>query len=340
MRRRSLYFVDRGKVEVREEELAPPGPGQVLVEARTSAVSAGTEMLFYHGLVPSGIKLDVNISSLQGTFSYPFKYGYSSAGKVIAAGSAEGKGLIGRSVFCFHPHESHYIASLDDILPIPEGISLEDAAMLASMETGLSLVMDGRPLPGEDVVVLGQGVIGLLTTSVLAQMALGSLLTVDAFPMRRGLSMQMGATVAVDPSSPPEGLVRSHGLGEGKADLVFEISGNPVALEYAIRAAGFEGRVVLASWYGTKAAVVHFGEDFHRNRIQLIASQVSSIGPDLSGRWSKSRRLGFAWKMVRSIRPSRLVTHRVPFEDAASVYSLLESDPEKVGQILLTYGKG
>jgi threonine dehydrogenase-like Zn-dependent dehydrogenase len=95
---------------------------------------------------------------------------------------------------------------------------------------------------------------------------------------------------------------------------------------------------VIGSWYGRKQANLDLGSRFHRSRISLISSQVSTISPGLGGRWNKSRRWQMALQMLQKIRPTQLVTHRFPIHDAAQAYALLEQNPQEAIQIILTYG--
>jgi threonine dehydrogenase-like Zn-dependent dehydrogenase len=197
------------------------------------------------------------------------------------------------------------------------------------METAINFLHDGAPLAGERVVVFGQGVVGLLTTALLARTPLGTLITVDPDPVRRAISLEFGAGKSLAPSE-------LEGLAE-QADLTYELSGDPQALDQAIAVTGFEGRVVLGSWYGTKQASLNLGGRFHRSRIRLLSSQVSTIASTLTGRWDKRRRLEFGLQMVRAIEPARLITHRIPIEQAAEAYALLDTHREHVLQVVLTY---
>jgi threonine dehydrogenase-like Zn-dependent dehydrogenase len=95
--------------------------------------------------------------------------------------------------------------------------------------------------------------------------------------------------------------------------------------------------VVVGSWYGQKPTSLNLGGRFHRSRIRLVSSQVSSIAPEWTGRWTKSRRLKVAWQMVERVRPAQFITHRFPVERAALAYALLDNHPEQVIQVLLTY---
>jgi threonine dehydrogenase-like Zn-dependent dehydrogenase len=272
---------------------------------------------------------------------YPLKYGYAAVGEVIAAGARASKDLVGRLVFCLHPHESCFAAGVNEILPVPEDIPARDALFLANMETAVNLLMDGRPVIGEKVVVLGQGVVGLLTTALLAKFPLAVLLTLDNFAMRREASRRLGARMVLDPAA-SDHLQKAvaclqPGASEGSADLVYELSGDPAAINAAIAVAGFDGRIVIGSWYGRQQAALELGGRFHRKRIRLISSQVSTVTPALSARWSKHRRFDVAWEMIRHIRPSELITQQIAFIRAKEAFELIAKKPAATIQVVLEY---
>ena len=277
------------------------------------------------------------------SFAYPLKYGYAAVGRVEHIGSGVASEWLGRHVFAFHPHESAFVSPITDLVPLPLDMAADDALFLANMETAVNLIMDGQPCIGEQVAVLGQGIVGLLVTSLLSQTPLASLVTVDRYALRRQKSIELGAAISVDPGSDDaaaqiRSLLQNDRTYSG-ADLVYETSGAPAALDLAIAVAGCNARVVAASWYGTKEASLHLGGRFHRDRIRIISSQVSTIAPEWSGRWSKSRRLGVAWSALQRLRPASLVTHRFPIAQAAEAYALLDKRPQEALQVLLDYPK-
>jgi 2-desacetyl-2-hydroxyethyl bacteriochlorophyllide A dehydrogenase len=339
--RLSLHFTGPYQVSVQEEHLPPPTDDQVVVHTQVSAISPGSEMLIYRGQAPSDIPVDETIPDLAGDFGFPLKYGYAAVGRVVAWGGHVDPEWHNRLVFAFHPHESHFVTSPAELIPVPDGVSLEEAALLPNVETAVNLLMDGQPLIGEQVAVFGQGVVGLLTTSLLARYPLARLVTLDQYPLRRGKSVDMGAHVSLDPTAPDAFDQISSSIQKGRfypgADLAYELSGNPGALDQAIAATGFNGRVVVGSWYGQKRADLDLGGRFHRSRLRLISSQVSTIAPKWSGRWTKSRRLDLAWQMLHQVEPAQLITHRFPIEQASQAYALLDQHPDKAIQVMLTY---
>jgi len=340
MNRQSLYFLAPGVVDVREELIAEPGSGQVLVKTLLSAISSGTEMLIYHGQFPNDLTLDENIETLSGPAAYPLLYGYSTVGVVVAHGAQVNPEWIGKRVFSFQPHVSHFVSETSSLQVVPEELTVEQAVFLPNMETALNLVMDGSPIIGERVVVLGQGVVGLLTSALLAQFPLSSLVTIDHFPIRRQASLKFGAQASFDPSEMKEGKGSPQQLaakGLGGSDLVYELSGNPNGLNQAIKLCGFNGRIVIGSWYGNKRAELDLGGWFHRSRVKLISSQVSSINPKFSGRWDKSRRFQTAWQMVKQVQPAQLITHTFPIHQAGEAYRLLDDKPGETIQVVFNY---
>ncbi len=84
-------------------------------------------------------------------------------------------------------------------------------------------------------------------------------------------------------------------------------------------------------------ATLNLGGRFHRSRVRLIGSQVSTIPPELAGRWSKSRRYHITWQMLEEVKPARFITHRFPITQAAQAYELLDRNPEEAIQVILTY---
>ncbi len=324
---RQLWFTQPYEVEVRESEQDAIPAGSVRVRTLCSAISAGTEMLVYRGQLPEELGLDASIEGMQSKPSYPLQYGYASVGVVEEIGNDVAAQWRGKRVFSFAPHGSHFLSTCAALIELPADVEAEDAVFLANMETAINLAQDGRPYIGERVAVLGQGIVGLLLTGVLARFPLHDLLAVEGIAERRELAQTLGAT---DTCSP----VR---LGSQEADLIYEVSGVPEALNTAITLAGYDSRIIVGSWYGKKSAAIELGGKAHRNRISITTSQVSSIAPQLSGRWSKARRFAVAWEMLQAIRPSRLITHQVPLLEAEHIYKQLHETPDKIVQAVFVY---
>ena len=165
-------------------------------------------------------------------------------------------------------------------------------------------------------------------------------------PYVESIPLGWGAQVSIDADAPDvmdqlHLALQDEQLGQSArgADLTYELSGNPAALDLAIAATGFGGRVIIGLVVWPQAG----GDRFRRTlsigvEFRLISSQVSTIAPESTGRWTKARRLQLAWRMLEhNTRLSNLVTHRFPFAQAAEAYALLDQQPQAALQILLTY---
>ena len=334
MKRQSLFFTNPYEIDIQEKPLATLEPSEMLVQTQYSAISSGTELLIYRGHAPTELAADENIAALNGSLAFPLKYGYAAVGTVIEVGDDLSSNWIDKAVFSFQPHQTHFVTTPEQVIHLPEGVSPQSAVFLPNMETAVNLVMDGHPLIGERVAVFGQGIIGLLTTALLAKFPLKDLVTLDLYPNRRAASRNSGAIKSFDPSKATN---LSQVRGENGVDLVYELSGSPKSLDQAISVTGFAGRVMVGSWYGQKRVSLNLGGHFHRSRIQIISSQVSSLAPKISGRWDKSRRFDLTWEMIQQVQPERWITHHLPFQQAAQGYRLLDQNPNEVIQVLLEY---
>lgn len=334
-----LQFTEPYKVSVLEEHIPEPGPRQVLVRTVCSAISPGTELLVYRGQWPENVPVDETIPALAGRFRYPLQYGYSAVGRVVAVGTEVSEDWLDRTVFGFIPHESHFLALPESLIPVPDSIAPEEAAFLPNMETAVSFVMDGSPLIGERVAVFGQGIVGLLTTALLARLPLELLATLDAYRLRREKSLQLGAHIALDPRDADAANQLQARISDefSGLDLAYEVSGNPAALEEAINMTAFSGRVVVGSWYGAKRVDIGLGGHFHRSRVQIISSQVSKLSPVLTGLWTKTRRLRLAMRMLEQVRPAGLISHRFHVSRASDAYALLDEHPDRTIQVIFEY---
>jgi 2-desacetyl-2-hydroxyethyl bacteriochlorophyllide A dehydrogenase len=337
LKRRTICFTGPRQLELREEVVPDLKDDDLLVQTQLSAISGGTELLVYRGDFPSDLP-DAG-DAISTNLKYPLAYGYAAVGRVIAIGKSVDPQWVDRMVFGFQAHSSHFIAATREVLAIPQDVVHDDAVFLPNLETAVNLVQDAAPIIGERGLAMGQGVVGLLTTALLREFPLECLVAADRHEIRRKASSRLGVTDVLDPA-----LVdfRNDALGHtGRErigyDFAIELTGDPSALNDAIALTAFSGRIIVGSWFGKKTAPIELGGRFHRARIKLIPSQVSTIAPELRGRWDKNRRFAVAWNALRRIRPGQWITHRFSFERAGEAYRLLDEAPGQTIQVVFTY---
>lgn len=330
---RTLYFTAPGSVERRTAELPAPTGDELLVETLASGVSAGSELLVYRGEFPEDLAVDATIDALDGSFEYPLAYGYSAVGEVVAAGDAA-DAWVGDRVFAFVPHADRFLATPDNVVRLPDDVATHAATLLPTVETATNLTLDGAPRVGERVTVFGAGPVGLCTIAALSEFPLAELRVVEPLAHRREVARAFGADRVLEPGDPAACFPDTDPAG---ADLVYELSGTPETLDAAVDAAGYDSRVVVGSWYGSKRAPVGLGGSFHRDRIDLVSSQVSTLAPELRGRWDKARRFDVAFDRLAALDADALVTHRVPFDEAGRAYELLDARADDPIHVVFEY---
>ena len=329
MTARVLRFLAPYRVEVDEVAVGQPAEGELLVRAEVSGISWGTEMLAYRGELDPTLPLDETRGALGGRFTYPFAYGYCAVGTVERS---RGAIAAGSRVFAFHPHQDLFVVDEGDVVPV-DGSDARRATFLPSVETALQVCLDAGPRLGEHVAVLGLGCVGLLTAALLAR-AGAQVIGSEPQAARRATAGRLGVE-AVAPDDLPAALdQRTEGRG---VPLVVEASGRPETLADSLRLLAAEGTALVCSWYGTKTAPLPLGAEFHRRRLVIRSTQVSTIPSQLAGRWDRDRRRRAARALLAELPLDVLPTQEFAFERAADAYAALDRGEADVIHAMLRY---
>jgi 2-desacetyl-2-hydroxyethyl bacteriochlorophyllide A dehydrogenase len=322
MTARAVQFTAPRQVDLVEVDLPSPRAGELVVATAYSGISAGTEMLAYRGELDPDLALDETLGSLGGTFRYPFRYGYSCVGRVERGTTQLPPGTL---VFAFQPHQDRFVAAEAEVVPLDPGTDPRQATLLPLVETALQLALDagvalGGPVLGEPVVVLGLGAVGLLT-ALLLRSAGAEVLAAEPRADRREVAVSLGLR-AVSPAEVAD-LVAERTGGRG-VPLLVELSGAPPALADGLALLGHEGVALVGSWYGSKPVPLPLGGDFHRRRLVLRSSQVSTVPAALAGRWDDDRRRRAARRLLGEMPTAVLATSQFPAAAVASAYAAVD----------------
>ncbi|WP_226925684.1 zinc-binding alcohol dehydrogenase [Meridianimarinicoccus sp. MJW13] len=298
---RSLWTTAPGQMALRTEDLPALSDGQVRLRALCSGVSRGTEALVLAGDVPETLHATMRCPGQAGDFPFPVKYGYALVGEVEDGPFDR----LGQTVFTLHPHQDHAVVPASMAVPLPEGLPPLRAVLTANMETALNLCWDSGAAPGDRVLVVGAGVVGLLVAGLIRDIPGTSVVLCDINPARRTVAEALGLPFAL-PEAVPQDI-----------DIAINLSASGSGLQTALDAAGQEATVVEGSWYGSRATSLHLGGGFHPRRLTLKSSQVGHLPPGRAPRWSFTRRLQTAMALLRD-RPALdlLVRQTLPFAQA------------------------
>jgi NADPH:quinone reductase-like Zn-dependent oxidoreductase len=297
---RSIWYAKKGVVELRNARLEPPARGEARVRTLFSGISRGTERLVLEGSVGETEWERMRAPHQEGAFPFPVKYGYCATG-VVEDGPAD---LLGRPAFCLYPHQDFFNVDVGALAPIPNSVPPRRATLAANMETALNAVWDSGAGPGDRIVVVGAGVVGLLVASLSARLPGAVVTAVDRDESRREVAESLGASFALPAHAPTD------------ADVVFHASASAEGLNCAIGCAGLEATIVEMSWYGAKPVQADLGGAFHSRRLRLVSSQVGLVSPGRRPRWNYARRMQAALRLLAEPALDRLVTEEIDFADA------------------------
>ncbi|MBY8847742.1 zinc-binding alcohol dehydrogenase [Saccharothrix longispora] len=301
---RALWFTGSGKSEIRSAELPEPGPGDVLVRTLFSGVSRGTEALVLRGGVPESQHAVMRAPFQDGEFPWPVKYGYLNVGVV-----EEGP-LLGRTVFCLHPHQTHYVVPVDAVTPVPDDVPAGRAVLAGTVETAVNALWDARPRVGDRVAVVGAGMVGCAVAALLRRVPGVRLELVDTDPARAAVAEALGVPFALPDDA------------RGDLDLVLHASATGAGLATSLRLLAAEGEVVELSWYGDRPVSVPLGEAFHSRRLRLRASQVGTVArPDRT----YAERMALALELLADPAFDALITGESRFDELPDVLPRLAS---------------
>lgn len=296
----ALWITGPQRAELREEALPIAGATEVCVRTLFSAVSRGTERLVFEGRVPHSEHERMRAPFQAGAFPFPVKYGYASVGIVEEGPDA----LRGRTVFCLHPHQTHYVVPSESVLVLPPDLPPARAVLAANMETALNAVWDAELAAGDRVCVVGAGVVGCLVAYLAARHPGTEVSVLDVDPRRAEVVHKLGARFVLDEQAPLDN------------DLVVHASGAPRGLARALELAAVEARVLELSWYGEQPVSLALGEGFHAKRLTLRSSQVGRLPASHAARWTHRRRLSTALRLLRDPALDNLFSSDTPFAAA------------------------
>jgi 2-desacetyl-2-hydroxyethyl bacteriochlorophyllide A dehydrogenase len=320
-------------------------PGQVRVRTLYSGISAGTELTAYRGTNPYLTRTwDPEIrlfnDGISETPAYPLDgWGYSEVGEVAEIAQDVNGLSVGDVVWGIWGHRSEAVLDASALAghQLPEGVDPLAAAFVRVGAIALNGVLAADLGVGSTVAIFGQGVIGLLATR-FAVLNGATVIAVDGIPARRERALEWGASHAIEPGDGVARRIRELTGGLG-TDTAIELSGSYAALRDAISTVGADGTVVASGFYQGDANALRLGDEFHHNRVQLLASQIGSVPNRLRARWDVQRLQRTVLHSLAngSVDAASLVTHRYRLDDAAEAYRMLDADPSSALQVVLDF---
>jgi threonine dehydrogenase-like Zn-dependent dehydrogenase len=297
---------------------------QIFVRTLATALSSGTDLANYDG----------RSEEVPGAQGYPRSVGYSNAGLVESVGSAVQSFRPGERVFSTKPHQSAYVTVEGDLLVrIPDNVDTEEAALAYLTHLGLSALRRVNYQPGEDVAVVGLGVIGLCTIAVAR--TIGARVTgVANDPKRAEIARQLGAQAAY-----VRGSFNASAVFEGRgADVVVLTANTWDAYHDSMEMARRGGRVSVLGFPGRAQPAPQFNpldmRWLYGKQLAIAGAGDSPRGdyPSSEIRFNLHRNLEFVLDCMadRSLCLAPVISHRLPYTRMREAYELARSHSKEL----------
>ena len=325
-----------------------PTKDEVLIQTQVSGIKHGTEINMYRGTLPFASELwDPALRLFRPPEEgesvvpfYPHTLGSWAAGVVITVGPEVRNLKPGDLVHGEWKHRQTVLKAEEQLYKIPEKVDGETMVFTDPARFALAAIHDAEIKLGDRVAIFGLGAIGMLALQMARLDGAAQVIAVDPIPERLQLARQLGADLAINPDETDAGMTIKQATAGRGVDVAVEISGAYASLQQAIRGVHKEGLVVTASYYGDRTSLLDMSREWHHNRLTLRSSMPV---------WDSSHRNHPMWDLVRleraaislleeqklNIKP--LIGARIPFEDAAEAYNLIDKSAGDKIKIILTY---
>ncbi len=334
---RQAVILEPYKVGVREVTLADPAANQILIAAEYSGVSAGTELAVYTGS-HQWLK-DPNLPD----WKFPFRSGYSAAGRVLKVGKEFPGGFQeGDRVSFPGNHASAELLTVGHercrVWKMPDTLSFEKAAVAVIARYGLGASIRAGLTLGRSGAVLGLGIIGQFALRCQIAAGMSPVVGIDEVKMRREAALAAGADFVIDPKAGDVKQQLHALLGTKGAEVVADATGVPAAIPTAMSLACDAGQVIVVGSPRGKAAEVNFYDDLHRRYIEVSGAHGNMLFEPahirLAGAWDINKAQMWLLRTIANGRLSlnKLVTHTIAPEGLGEAYEgLLKNKDEYLG---------
>jgi polar amino acid transport system substrate-binding protein len=361
-----------GYMEIMEVPFPALGRGEVMVRNHYSVISAGTEgktvsdarkgyiakaksrqkelQQVFDMIKTTGIA--ETYKTVMNKLEAPSPLGYSCAGEVIAVGDGVLSVRAGDFVACGGQGAWHAeVVAVPEKLcvKVPEGVELKHAAFTTIAAIALQGVRQSELKLGENCVVIGLGIIGLLTIQMLR--AAGVQVTgIDIDPGAVAAARENGANLAIERNA--EGLEKmvqnfSGGFGTDAVIITAATSSNdPVELAGAL--CRQKGKVVIVGAvptgfsrtpYYKKELDLRMSSSYGPGRYDPVYEEKNIDYPIGYVRWTENRNMQAYIEMLKSgsLEVEKLISHIFPLEKAAEAYGMILEKKERFSGILIKY---
>jgi len=265
MKNANIIFTEPYVAKLIEKEIGHPGAGEVLVRSVRDTISSGTERANFIG--------DANINSTKAPgVSFPRQNGYSIAGIVEEVGEGVKSVSVGDRVACsWTKHAKYNILKEEKVYRLDPSIGFDAGALVHIATFPLAAVRKCKLEIGESAIVMGLGVLGLISVKLLRAAGAVPIIACDPIEEKRQQALSIGADYALDPFD-PEFPKKVKELTNGGAKVAIEVTGKGSGLDGALDCMAPFGRVALLGCTRHSDFTIDYYKKVHGPGITLIGA--------------------------------------------------------------------
>jgi threonine dehydrogenase-like Zn-dependent dehydrogenase len=319
------------------EEVEKPvcAPNELIVRARVTAISTGTEIRVYR-LKPvddAGEFLHAGVP-----FEVPTENGYSMVGDVLEVGSDCAGFAVGDRVFVPATHREFAAMPAALAVKLPPGVPDEQAVFLSILEVAHLAIRRAHPTLGETVAIVGLGVIGL--SALAYSVAYGfRTLALDMSEARLAIARRMGADFALNPQQRDFAQRVAEFTSGNGADLVIEAASVWPAIRLSMDIAAKGAKIVVVARHTDRPDFSPVGDPYLQKDLTLL---VSYGHPPDGHRWDRRRSFARTLEMLDQERLviAPMITHRIDRRDLPAFYARLDRGESEIAGVVVDWRTG
>ena len=277
MKTHSLWLIKKNKPKILSRSLSyKKNDKSVLIKTLYSGISKGTESLVANGKVDKSQFQVMKSPFQEGNFNFPIKYGYINVGEIVDGPNK----MLGKKIFSLTPHQTFYEIEIKN-LNFLKNKDVKKYLLTANMETAINIFWDSQSQKKDNILVVGLGSVGFLTAYFFKLRGFKNIKVTDINLNKKKIAKILGLQFV-------------NFNNTKNIDCVINTTSSYEILNRSLTKLNLDGRIVEASWYGSKAGKIYLGNEFHSKRIKIISSQVSNIPLHMKSKYNYKSRLKIA----------------------------------------------
>ena len=277
MKTHSLWLIKKNKPKIISKSLNyKKNNKSVLIKTLYSGISKGTESLVANGKVDKSQFQVMKSPFQEGSFNFPIKYGYINVGEIVDGPNK----MLGKRIFSLTPHQTFYEIEIKN-LNFLKNKDVKKYLLTANMETAINIFWDSQSQKNDNILVVGLGSVGFLTAYFFKLRGFKNIKVTDINLSKKKIAKILGLQFV-------------NFNNTKNIDCIINTTSSYEILNRSLTKLNLDGRIVEASWYGSKAGNINLGNEFHSKRIKIISSQVSNIPLHMKKKYNYKSRLKIA----------------------------------------------